>query len=83
MAVSSVDEKLGKIKTGYKADLISLDVESLRYLSGDISKNAIIEVTSGSMVKDSIINGEFVMKDRELLTIDEERLKNTIHSSCH
>lgn len=23
------------------------------------------------------------MKDREVLKIDEERLKNTIHSSCH
>ncbi|WP_367569443.1 amidohydrolase family protein [Lacrimispora sp.] len=83
MAVGTVDEKLGKIKVGYKADLISLDVDDLRYLSGDICKNTIVEVTNGSMVKDSIINGEFVMKDRELLTIDEERLKNTVRSSCH
>lgn len=83
MATGTADEKLGKIKPGYKADLISLDVENLRYLSGDISKNTIIEVTNGSMVNDSIINGEFVMKDRELLTIDEERLKDTLHSSCH
>lgn len=83
MAVSTVDEKLGKIKIGYKADLISLDAENLRYLSGEISKNAIIEVTNGSMVKESIINGEFVMKDRELLTIDEEKLKDTLHGSCH
>ena len=78
MATSTVDKSIGKIKNGYKADLISIDTCDINYLSGGINKNTIVEVTKGSLVKDSIINGEFVMENRELLTIDEEELKEKL-----
>ena len=36
--------------------------------------NTMIESASGADVKHSIINGKLVMKDRKLLTIDEEKV---------
>lgn len=75
MATHSVDPDLGAIKVGKKADLISLDTSNLDYLSGGINANTMVEIAKGSHVNDSIIGGHFVMKDRELLTIDETQLK--------
>ncbi|MFD1671334.1 amidohydrolase family protein [Agrilactobacillus yilanensis] len=75
MATTSVEPLLGKIKVGYKADLISLDTNNLDYLSGKVDENTLIEIAKGGHVNDSIINGDCVMRDRELLTIDEDRLK--------
>lgn len=75
MATHSVDPDLGTIKVGKKADLISLDTSNLDYLSGGINANTMVEIAKGSHVNDSIIGGHFVMKDRELLTIDETQLK--------
>ena len=75
IATSSIDKKLGKIKAGYKADLISLNIEDLNFLSGDINANTIVEIAKGTFVENSIINGNTVMKNRELITIDEEKLK--------
>lgn len=75
MATHSLDPQLGAIKVGNKADLIGLATSDLNYLSGGINQNTLIEIAKGSDVQDSIINGRFVMRSRELLTIDEARLK--------
>ena len=36
--------------------------------------NSLVESASGADVKHSIIHGRLVMKDRQLLTIDEEKV---------
>lgn len=74
MATHSVDPKVGAIAVGYKADMISIDVDQLDYFSGNINKNTLVEITKGSHVQDTMVDGTFLMQDRMLLTIDEARL---------
>lgn len=78
MATHSVDTKLGAIKTGFKADMISIDVDQLDYFSGNINRNTLVEVTKGSHVNDTMVNGTFLMRDKTLLTIDEEKLTSDL-----
>ncbi|MEG0371445.1 MAG: amidohydrolase family protein [Clostridium sp.] len=66
---------LGEIREGYKADLVALDLnESHLYPTNNIV-NTIVESVSGSDVKHMIVNGKLIMKDREILTIDEEKVR--------
>ena len=37
--------------------------------------NTIVDAANGHDVMDSIINGKLVMKNREVLTLDEERIR--------
>ena len=37
--------------------------------------NTVVEAANGHDVTDSVINGKIVMKDREVLTLDEEKIR--------
>lgn len=65
-------EKIGKIREGYKADLIFIDLAQphLRY-SGNYTNTLLESVNKGDIIH-SMIDGKWVMRDRELLTIDEK-----------
>jgi 5-methylthioadenosine/S-adenosylhomocysteine deaminase len=65
---------LGCLKAGYKADLISLDWNQPHLLATRNRLHTLFESASGQDVRDSIIGGEFVMKDRQILTLDEEQI---------
>ncbi|KJS18929.1 MAG: N-ethylammeline chlorohydrolase [Clostridiaceae bacterium BRH_c20a] len=73
-AVNLIDE-IGTIEEGKKADVILVDLDKPHlYPCHDIVANLIYSA-QGSDVKTSIIDGQIVMKDREVLTIDEEKVK--------
>jgi len=67
-------EKLGRLKAGYKADLIMLDLHKPHLTPMyDVAAN-IVYAAQSSDVKTVIIDGNLVMKDRQVLTMDEERV---------
>lgn len=70
--VLNMEDKIGSIKTGKKADIIILDGKniSLNPLN-DIYANIVYSV-NGNDVITSIINGKVVMEDRKILTLDEQ-----------
>ncbi len=67
-------EDLGAVEAGRTADLILINEasENLRPLYN--RKASLVYSANGSEVSDVFINGQLLMKDRELLTIDEERV---------
>lgn len=65
---------LGTVEVGKKADLILLNVDQPHITPSQVLVNTIVEAASGHDVTDSIINGKVVMKNREVLTLDEERI---------
>ena len=67
-------EDLGSVEVGKTADLILIDEtrESLRPIYN--RKASLVYSANGSEVSDVLIGGKLVMKERELLTIDEERV---------
>lgn len=65
---------LGTVEAGKKADLILLNIEQPHIMPSQNLVNSVVEAADGHDVTDSIINGKIVMKDREVLTLDEEKL---------
>ncbi|MBP1358213.1 MAG: amidohydrolase family protein [Sulfolobus sp.] len=65
----ALNKKIGKIEPGYIANLITMDVRNLIPLIDPIE--GIISFATGADVKDVIINGKVVIKDRKFLTINE------------
>ena len=72
----------GSIEVGRKADLalLDLDAPSLTPLNNPVA--ALAYSANGSEVTDVIIDGRTVMRDRELTTIDEERVRCEIARIC-
>jgi 5-methylthioadenosine/S-adenosylhomocysteine deaminase len=74
-------KKLGRIKEGYLADLICLDLNSSKYAPLNTNLCSLLAYTAnGSCVEHSIINGKIVMKHRELTMIDEKTVLKQIEA---
>ena len=67
-------EKLGSLQPGYKADLIMLDLHKAHLTPHYDPIANLVYAAHSSDVKTVIIDGNLVMKDYQLLTIDEERV---------
>lgn len=66
--------KLGCLKPGYRADLISIDWNQPHLMLTGNRVHTLLECVNGSDVADSMVNGRFLMKDREVLTLDREKI---------
>ncbi len=68
------DTNLGTIQTGAAADLIFVDFQPFTPLSAGNLPWQIIFGFQESMITSTMVAGEFLMKDKELLTLDEEKI---------
>ncbi len=64
----------GSIKLGSKADIILLNIHAPHLEPSSNLTYTIAETAYGSDVTDSIIDGKIIMKDRTVLTLDEEQI---------
>lgn len=67
-------EKLGTIEMGMKADVIVLNTQRPYYYPKYNTKAAIVYSANSSDVDTVIIDGKIVMKNNNILTLDEERI---------
>ena len=65
---------LGPVEEGKKADVILLNIDQPHIQPTQNLLNTIVEAANGHDVTDSIIDGRLVMKNREVLTLDEEKI---------
>ncbi len=70
-----LDDRLGAIKPGYKADLVLLDMKDTAYLPYNSAARQIVYTETGRSIDTVIIDGRVVIRDRELKTIDEAALR--------
>ena len=64
----------GRIETGRKADFITIDLmQPHLYPTGNIV-NTLLECVTASDVCDSVVNGQILMKDRQVQTLDERKI---------
>lgn len=73
-ASALMQEDLGAVKEGNLADLIAVNLDQPHLMATGSIVNTLVESAAGADVKHSIVHGRMVMKDRELLTIDEEKV---------
>ena len=84
-AVMGEEENLGVMAEGCLADLISINIDQPHLLTGNLTHTLVESVNAGD-VQDMMVNGSWVMKNRKVLTLDEEKIMNEARqywrSSC-
>ena len=66
----NLDKLIGSIEVGKKADITIIDTRKIRYLPVRDPYTALAYCSSGSDVKDVIVNGRIIVRDGELQTAD-------------
>jgi 5-methylthioadenosine/S-adenosylhomocysteine deaminase len=76
------DDEIGSLEVGKKADVIIVDTTDIRWaLSHDPLGPFLLE-GQGRDVETVIIDGRVVMRNRELLTVDEEKIKRELRQAA-
>ena len=71
-------DQIGKLKVGACADLIFVDLNAPSLLPNNNIVGSLCYSANGPEVESVMIDGKFVMKDREFLTIDKEKVLHKI-----
>lgn len=72
-----LDSEIGSIEEGKRADLTIIDLSGLHLIPHPDVVSAVIFSAESSDVRTVMIGGRLVMKDRELVTIDEDGVRST------
>ena len=72
--VLGMEKEIGSIEIGKKADIILIDFRKASLIPSYNIYSTLVYSVDGSDVADSIINGRIVMKNRELIYIDEKKV---------
>lgn len=67
-------EETGRLKTGYKADFISVDVDQPHFVPHTDLVSHLVYSAAGQDVTDVCVDGRWLMRKRELLTVDVEKI---------
>ena len=73
-----LDDRLGALKPGYKADIVLLDMDDTAYLPYNSAARQLVYSETGRSIDTVVVDGRVVMKDRVVQTIDEEALRHEV-----
>lgn len=73
-AAISEKGRTGKIEEGCKADMIGIDLNLPSMMPSENLIHTLFECADGAAVKDMIVAGKIIMKNREIMTLDEEKI---------
>lgn len=66
--------QLGRVEAGYKADLIGIDMNQSHLCPTGDQIHTLLECVNAGDVSDMVVGGRVLMKNRTVLTLDEERI---------
>jgi 5-methylthioadenosine/S-adenosylhomocysteine deaminase len=70
-----LEDQIGSIEKGKRADLVIVERDSLNQIPLYNVYSDLVYATKANDVESVIINGRIVMRDRRLLTLNEEEIK--------
>jgi 5-methylthioadenosine/S-adenosylhomocysteine deaminase len=68
-------DRVGKLVAGYKADFIAVDIDQPHYYPHTDLVSHLVYSGAGQDVADVCVDGRWLMRGRELLTLDVERIQ--------
>ena len=75
-------EKLGRIEAGWLADLSVIDLDRINLRPHNDVLSSLAYAANGSEVESVMVEGRFLMKNREFTTIDLERVQYEVDRTC-
>jgi 5-methylthioadenosine/S-adenosylhomocysteine deaminase len=72
-------EEVGSLQPGMKADVITVDFNSPHLTPVYSERSHLVYCASGSDVDTVVINGRIVMRNRKILTVDEEEVMDRVN----
>jgi cytosine/adenosine deaminase-related metal-dependent hydrolase len=69
---------IGKIATGFKADLTLIDMNDPRWSPLNSVARQLVHVEAGRGVRTVLVNGAVVVRDRKLTTVDETTIYEAV-----
>lgn len=75
-------EKLGSLAPGKQADFITINLAQPHILPSGNLTNSLLEVVTAGDVADMVVAGRLVMRDRLVLTLDEEKILAESRGLC-
>lgn len=76
--ILGLEKEIGTIEVGKKADIIVLDLQSPHLVPLYNPLSAIVYSANGADVKDVIVNGKILMKDRTFRTLDPDEIMERV-----
>jgi cytosine/adenosine deaminase-related metal-dependent hydrolase len=73
-----MDDRLGALKPGYKADLVLLDMNDTAYMPYNSAARQLVYTETGRGIDTVVIDGRVVIRDRVVQTIDEDALRREV-----
>ncbi len=73
-----MQDRIGALEPGMKADLTILDLAELSFVPFNSAARQLVYSESGSAVRTVVIDGNVVMEDRRLTTINEGELRDAV-----
>jgi len=77
-AILGLEEEIGTLEKGKKADIIVVDINSPHLCPIYDPISAIVYSADGADVKDVIVNGKLLMKDRKLTALDSAEIMEKV-----
>lgn len=68
------EEECGLLKEGFKADMIAINWNQPQLFATNNRVNTLLECVCGNDVQNTIVNGKILMRNRQVLTLDEEKI---------
>jgi cytosine/adenosine deaminase-related metal-dependent hydrolase len=73
-----MSDEIGSIEPGKKADLIIVDIENPRTIPVHDPVSPLVWTATGQDVSTTIIDGQIIMEDRDVKTIDESKVMKDV-----
>lgn len=77
-ATAGLDDTIGAIRPGMKADLLLLDLRDPSFVPFNSAARQMVFSETGRALETVIVNGRLVMHERRILTVDEDSLQREL-----
>ncbi len=70
-----MEDKIGSLESGKLADIIVIDTKAPNMVPVYNPYSALVYSANSANVKHTIVDGKIIMKDRHMLTVDEDKIR--------